>query len=39
MLGAAIVLAVSALQMLRGALIQGTAPLLFLLLGLVHWAL
>ena len=39
MLGAAIVLAASAPQMQRGALIQGTAPLLFLLLGLVHWAL
>ena len=39
MLGAAIVLAVSAPQMWRGALIQGAAPLLFLLLGLVHWAL
>jgi putative membrane protein len=39
MLGAAIVLAASAPQMHRGALIQGTAPLLFLLLGLVHWAL
>src|SRR5262245_57920684 len=39
MLGAALVLAASAPQMLRGALIQGTAPLLFLLLGLVRWAL
>ena len=39
MLGAAIVLAASAPQMWRGALIQGAAPLLFLLLGLVHWAL
>ena len=39
MLGAAIVLAASAPQMQRGALIQGVAPLLFLLLGLVHWAL
>jgi len=38
MLGAAIVLAASAPQMQRGALIQGAAPLLFLLLGLVHWA-
>jgi putative membrane protein len=38
MLGAAIVLAASAPQMLRGALIQGTAPLLFLLLGLLHRA-
>jgi putative membrane protein len=39
MLGAAIVLAASAPQMQRGAVIQGAAPLLFLLLGLVHWAL
>jgi putative membrane protein len=39
MLGAAIVLVASAPQMLRGAIIQGAAPLLFLLLGLVHWAL
>ncbi len=39
MLGAAIVLAASAPQMKRGAVIQGAAPLLFLLLGLVHWAL
>lgn len=39
MFGAAIVLAASAPQMYRGALIQGTAPLLFLLLGLVQWAL
>lgn len=39
MLGAAIVLAASAPQMQRGALIQGTAPLLFLLLAIVHWAL
>jgi putative membrane protein len=38
MLGAAIVLAASATQMQRGALIQGAAPLLFLLVGLVHWA-
>jgi len=36
MLGAAIVLAASAPQMRRGALIQGAPPLLFLLLGLVH---
>jgi len=35
MVGAAIVLAASAPQLRRGALIQGTAPLLFLLLGLV----
>ncbi|HXO85367.1 MAG TPA: DUF1304 domain-containing protein [Gemmatimonadales bacterium] len=39
MLGAAVVLAASAPQMKRGAVIQGAAPLLFLLLGLVHWAL
>jgi putative membrane protein len=39
MLGAAIVLVASAPQMRRGAVIQGAAPLLFLLLGLVHWAL
>ena len=38
MLGAAIVLVASAPQMLRGALIQGTAPLLFLLLELAHWS-
>ena len=36
MLGAAIVLATSAPQMRRGAIIQGAAPFLFLLLGLVH---
>ena len=36
MLGAAIVLVASAPQMWRGALIQGTAPLLFLLLAVVH---
>jgi len=35
MVGAAIVLAASAPQLRRGALIQGTAPLLFLLLGLL----
>lgn len=39
MLGAAIVLAASAPQMQRGAVIQGAAPLLFLLLRLVQWAL
>jgi len=38
MLGAAIVLVVSAPQMQRGAFIQGAAPLLFLLLALVHAA-
>ena len=36
MLGAAIVLAASAPQLRRGALIQGAAPLLFLVLGVVH---
>jgi putative membrane protein len=36
MLGAAIVLAASAPQMWRAALIQGAAPLLFLVLGVVH---
>jgi len=35
MVGAAIVLAASAPQLRRGALIQGIAPLLFLLLGLL----
>jgi len=39
MLGAAIVLAASAPQMQRGAIIQGTAPLIFLLLAVVRWAL
>ena len=39
MLGAAIVLVASAPGMRRGALIQGAAPLLFLLLELVHWVL
>ena len=38
MLGAAIVLVASAPQMRRGAIIQGTAPLLFLVLELVHLA-
>jgi putative membrane protein len=36
MVGAAIVLTASAPQLRRGALIQGAAPLLFLLLALVH---
>lgn len=36
MLGAAIVLAASAPQMRRGALIQGAAPFLYLLLSVVH---
>jgi len=35
MLGAAIVLAASAPQLRRGAVIQGAAPLVFLLLGVV----
>ena len=39
MLGAAIVLVASAPQMKRGALIQGTAPLIFLLLALAQWTL
>jgi putative membrane protein len=39
MLGAAIVLVASAPQLRRGALIQGSAPLLFLFLKLIHWAL
>ena len=39
MLGAAVVLVASAPQLKRGAFIQGTAPLVFLLLELVHWAL
>jgi putative membrane protein len=37
MFGAAIVLAASAPPMRRGALIQGAAPMLFLVLGIVHW--
>ncbi len=37
MLGAAVVLAVSAPAMRRGAVIQGAAPLLFLLLATVRW--
>jgi len=36
MVGASVVLAASAPRMLRGALIQGAAPLLFLLLQMVH---
>jgi len=36
MVGAALVLAASAPQMRRGALIQGAAPLLFLLLDMIH---
>ncbi|HET7296608.1 MAG TPA: DUF1304 domain-containing protein [Gemmatimonadales bacterium] len=38
MLGAAIVLAVSAPRMRRGAAIQGAAPLVFLLLAAARWA-
>jgi putative membrane protein len=38
MLGAAIILAASAPQMRRGAVIQGAAPLVFLLLAAVRWA-
>jgi putative membrane protein len=38
MLGAAIVLAASAPPLRRGAFIQGAAPLLFLLLSVVHAA-
>jgi len=36
MVGAAVVLAESAPQLRRGALIQGAAPLLFLVLELIH---
>jgi len=36
MVGAALVLAASAPKMWRGALIQGAAPLLFLLLATIH---
>jgi len=36
MFGAAIVLVASAPQMRRGAVIQGAAPFLYLLLGVVH---
>jgi len=38
MLGAAVVLAASAREMRRGAIVQGAAPLLFLLLRLAQWA-
>ena len=38
MLGAGVVLAASAPQMRRGALIQGAAPLLFLVLATLRWA-
>ena len=37
MLGAAVVLRASAPQMLRGAIVQGAAPLLFLVLRLAQW--
>ena len=39
MVGAAIVLVTSAPNMRRGALIQGAAPLLFLVLAVIHWAI
>ncbi len=39
MLGAALVLAVSAPQLRRGAVIQGAAPLLFLALAAIRWAI
>ncbi len=39
MLGAAVVLVASAPRMRRGAFIQGVAPLLFLLLAVVHGAI
>lgn len=38
MLGAAVVLAASAPKLRRGAVIQGAAPLLFLVLALLQWA-
>lgn len=38
MLGAAVVLAASAPGMRRGAIIQGAAPLLFLVLAALRWA-
>ena len=38
MVGAAVVLAASAPQMRRGALIQGAAPLVFLVLAALRWA-
>jgi len=37
MLGAAMVLAASAPRIWRGALIQGTAPVLFFAFAIVHW--
>src|SRR5882757_2506455 len=39
MLGAALVLAASAPQLRRGAVIQGAAPFLFLALAAVQWAM
>lgn len=39
MLGAAVVLAASAPGLQRGAIIQGVAPLLFLVAGLIQWTL
>ncbi len=38
MLAAAIVLAVSSPEMMRGAVIQGAAPLVFLLVAALRWA-
>ena len=38
MLGAALVLAGSAPRMRRGAIIQGTAPLVFLVIAAIRWA-
>jgi len=38
MVGAALVLAASAPQLRRGAVIQGAAPLLFLVLATLRWA-
>jgi putative membrane protein len=38
MLGAALVLAGSAPRMRRGAVIQGTAPLVFLVIAAIRWA-
>ncbi|HEX4634511.1 MAG TPA: DUF1304 domain-containing protein [Gemmatimonadales bacterium] len=38
MLGAALVLVASAPALKRGALVQGTAPLVFLLAELAHWS-
>jgi putative membrane protein len=39
MLGAALVLAASAPQLRRGAVIQGAAPLLFLVLATIRWTM